>query len=48
MDGSIPGKAYKWGAGGVKKKQLTAGHHTTVCSVPWTLNRNEAGVDLVM
>ena len=34
--------------GGIKKRQLTAGYYTVVCSVPWTLNRNDAGVDLVM
>ena len=37
------------GGGGVfKKRQLTAGHHATVCSLPWTLNRKEAGINLVM
>ena len=34
--------------GGIKKRQLTAGHYTVVCSVVWTLNRNDAGVDFVM
>ena len=34
--------------GGVKNRQLTAGHYTIAYSLPWTWNRNEAGVDLVM
>ena len=46
IHGLITGKA-SW-EGGIKKRQLTAGHYTVVCSVVWTLNRNDAGVDFVM
>ena len=46
IHGLITGKA-SW-EGGIEKRQLTAGYYTVVCSVPWTLNRNDAGVDLVM
>ena len=46
IHGFITGKASR--EGGIKKCQLTAGHYTVVCSVPWTLNRNDTGVDLVM
>ena len=34
--------------GAVKNRQLTVGHYTIACSLPWTWNRNESGVDLVM
>ena len=46
IHGFITGKT-SW-EGGIKNRQLTAGHYTVVCSVPWTLNRIDAGVDLVM
>ena len=46
IHGLITGKA-SW-EGGIKKRQLAAGHFTVVCSVVWTLNRNDAGVDFVM
>ena len=31
-----------------KKDTVTIGHFTVVCSVPWPLNRSEAGRDLVL
>ena len=31
----------------VYSEVLTMGHFTVVCSVPWSLNRSEAGGDLV-
>ena len=46
IHGLITGKA-SW-EGGIKKRQLTGGYYTVVCSVPWTLNRNDVGIHLVM